>query len=142
MTFLEKRAWTMLVVAVLAYAAYAVVVLRRLGGGVSLPDVPYAGALLWSVGGAIVANIAVEVALAALRPRDPRTTDVRDADIGRLGDQVGQAFLVIGAVTALLLALAEQHPFWIANAIYLGFALSAVVGSVAKVVMYRKGLPW
>ena len=34
------------------------------------------------------------------------------------------------------------RPFWIANAVYLGFVLSAVVGSVAKVVAYRRGLPW
>jgi hypothetical protein len=29
--------------------------------------------------------------------------------------------------------------FWIANVIYLGFVLSAVAGSVVKLVAYRRG---
>ena len=54
----------------------------------------------------------------------------------------GASELTRHVLNARNFALAEQHPFWITNAIYLGFALSAVVGSVAKVVMYRVGLPW
>jgi hypothetical protein len=48
---------------------------------------------------------------------------------------------VIGAVAGLLLALTEGAYFWIANAIYLGFVLSAVFGSFAKIMLYRKGVP-
>jgi hypothetical protein len=39
------------------------------------------------------------------------------------------------------MAVADWSPFWIANVIYLGFVLSAVVGGVAKVVVYRAGVP-
>ncbi|WP_433285567.1 hypothetical protein [Micromonospora sp. CA-244673] len=140
MTHEEKRAWTMLVVSVVGYAVYAAVVLGRVDGG-PLPATPYAGVLLWTVGGAIVANIVAEIAMGVVNPRASRVKDDRDREIGRLGDHVGQAFLVIGAVSAMLMALAEWDWFWIANVIYLSFVLSAVVGSLAKVIVYRTGVP-
>ena len=139
MTLLEKRAWTMLVTAAVAYLAYVVVVLRRADG--DLAAVAYAAPMLWSIGLAIAVNIAVEIVWSAV-PGASRESDVRDREIGWFGDRVGQAFVVIGAVAAMGLAMAERRPFWIANAVYLGFALSAVVGSLAKVVAYRRGLPW
>jgi hypothetical protein len=35
----------------------------------------------------------------------------------------------------------EAGYFWIANVIYLGFVLSAILSSVTKVIVYRKGVP-
>jgi hypothetical protein len=140
MTHEEKRAWVRLVVAVLGYGAYLVVVLSRAGGR-PLTDVPYESALLWTVGAGIAAAIVAEIVMAAVNPGASRVTDVRDREIGRLGDHVGQAFVAIGAVAAMLLAMADRDPFWIANVIYLCFTLSAIVGGVAKVVVYRRGLP-
>lgn len=140
MTHEEKRAWIRLVVSVLAYSAYVVIVLRRADGR-PLTEVPYAGTLLWTVGGAIAASIAIEIAMGVLNPRASRLRDVRDKQIGQLGDQTGQAFVIIGAVAAMLMAMAEWDRFWIANVIYLCFALSAVLGGVTKVVVYRKGVP-
>lgn len=49
--------------------------------------------------------------------------------------------MVIGAVAAMLMAMAGWDRFWIANVIYLCFFLSAILGSVTKVIGYRKGLP-
>jgi hypothetical protein len=136
----EKRAWIMLVVAAVAYATYAVIVVNRAGGR-PLPHVAYAGALLWTVGSAIIANIVAEIAVGVVNPRASRDTDVRDRQIGRLGDHIGQSFLVIGAVAAMLMALAGWDRFWIANVIYLGFVLSAILGSIAKIGMYRGSFP-
>ncbi|WCN79659.1 hypothetical protein [Micromonospora sp. LH3U1] len=140
MTHEEKRAWIMLVVSVVGYAVYAAVVLNRADGG-PLAAIPYAGVLLWTVGGAIVASIVAEIGVGVVNPRASRVKDVRDREIGRLGDHVGQAFVVIGAVSAMLMALAKWDWFWIANVIYLCFVLSAAVGSLAKVIVYRKGVP-
>ncbi|GAA2615240.1 hypothetical protein GCM10010399_52720 [Dactylosporangium fulvum] len=136
----EKRAWIMLVVSVVAYAVYLAVVLSRVGGG-ALADVSYAGPLLWTVGGAIVTSIVAEIAMGVVNPRASRAKDERDKEIGRLGDHVGQSFVVIGAVSAMLMALAGWDRFWIANVIYLGFVLSAVLGSVTKVIVYRGSFP-
>ena len=140
MTHQEKRAWIMLVVSAAAYAAYAAVILSRAGGH-PLAGVPYAAALLWTVGAATAASVAAETALGIVNRGDSRLKDERDRRIGTLGDQVGSSFVVIGAVAAMLMAMAGWDRFWIANVIYLCFFLSAILGSVTKVIAYRKGLP-
>ncbi|MFJ9942854.1 hypothetical protein [Streptomyces erythrochromogenes] len=138
----EKRAWIMIVVAVLSYGTYLAVVLGRSGGG-PLAEQPYAAALLWTVGAAIAASIALHITVSLLSPEEGRVKDQRDREIHRFGDHIGQSFVVIGAVAGLVLAMAEADQFWIANAIYLAFVLSALLASTAKIVSYRFGFhPW
>jgi membrane glycosyltransferase len=142
MTFEEKRAWVMLVTSVVAYLVYVAVVLGRLDGG-PLADVSYVGSLLWTVGLTILANIVINIALGIASPREAQQKDERDREIWRFGDHVGQSFVVIGAVAAMIMAMLELDYFWIANAVYLCFALSAILGSIAKVIAYRRGFqPW
>lgn len=140
MSFDEKSAWVMGFVSVVAYGVYLAVVLSGAGGG-PLVQAPYVGALLWSIGGALIAAIAAHIAIAIAAPKEADKRDQRDREIHRFGEYVGQSFVVIGGVAAMLMALAELAHFWIANAIYLGFVLSAVLGSVTKIVAYRRGLP-
>ena len=140
MTHEEKRAWIRLIVAVVGYGAYAVLIAGRADDR-PLPEVPYAALLLWSVGAAIGASIVVEIVVGTLDPRASRVTDERDREIGRLGEYAGQSFVVIGAVAAMLMALAEWDHFWVANVIYLCFVLSAILAGVTKVVVYRRSLP-
>ncbi|GAA0231978.1 hypothetical protein [Cryptosporangium japonicum] len=140
MTLTEKRAWITLVVTVVTYAGYVVTVLRRADGR-TLVDVPYAGPLLSTIGIAMVAAIVLEILISMVTPNASRVTDVRDKEIGRLGEYIGQSFVAIGGVAALLMALAEWDWFWIANVIYLNFALAAVLGAVAKVVIYHRPFP-
>jgi hypothetical protein len=138
MAFQEKRAWVMALVSVGAYAAYLVAVLA---GRVTaaLSDSPYGAALLWTVGAAIVANVVLQIPLAMASPGDAGAKDERDREINRFGEYVGQSFVVIGGVAGLILAMAEADHFWIANAIYLAFVLSAVLSSIAKIAAYRWG---
>ncbi|MER7333626.1 MULTISPECIES: hypothetical protein [unclassified Micromonospora] len=124
----------------LGYSAYVALVVSRADGR-SLPDVPYASALLWTVGAAIVASIVAEAGMAVVNPGAPRVKDVRDREIGRLGDHVGQSFVVIGAVAAMFMAMADWDRFWIANVIYLCFVLSAILGGITKVIVYRRSFP-
>jgi hypothetical protein len=133
----EKRAWIMLVVSAVAYVVYAVTVLRGADGH-PLPRAPYAAALLWTVGAAILASVAAETALSVVNPRASRLKDARDRQIGQLGDYTGSSFVIIGAVAAMLMAMAGWDRFWIANVIYLCFFLSAIVGSVTKIIAYRR----
>jgi hypothetical protein len=136
----EKRAWILGISAIASYAVYLVVVLGRAGGR-PLAEVPYVAALLWTVGTSIVATIVASI-LAAMVSKDGGK-DQRDREIGRFGEYVGHSFVVIGAVAALLLAMAEAPHFWIANAVYLAFTLSAILGSVARIFAYRRGFrPW
>jgi hypothetical protein len=139
----EKRSWITVVVTVVAYAAYVNLVLGR-AAHTPLAAVPYAATLLWTIGAAIVANVALVAIVALASPKDEcDKKDERDREIYRLGEHVGQSFVVIGAVAALGMAMARVDYFWIANAVYLAFVLSAILGSVAKIVAYRRGFqPW
>jgi hypothetical protein len=84
-------------------------------------------------------SIVVNIVVAAVWRDGANERDQRDREIHRLGEYIGQSFLVVGGVAALGMALADWDTFWIANVLYLGFVLSAVVGSVAKLVAYRRG---
>jgi hypothetical protein len=138
MTHQEKRAWIMLVVAVIAYTTYTIIILGRAHGR-PLTDVPYAAAMLWSIGAAILANIVLDMLTSGRRRA--RISDVRDKQIGRTGEHIGQSFVILGAVAAMLMAMAGWHRFWIANVIYLCFVLSSVLASIAKIGMYHGRLP-
>ena len=136
MAYEEKGAWSFLVVTVAAYAAYLAVILGRDG---PLAEVSYVPAMLWTIGGAIVASILLRIVLAIASPKDAEKMDQRDREINRFGDYVGQSFVVIGGLAALILSWVEVDHFWIANAIYLTFVLSSILGSVTKIVAYRRG---
>jgi hypothetical protein len=140
MSFEEKNAWAFLVISVVGYTIYLAVVLSQATGR-PLVEVDYVPALLWTVGGAIVAGIVAGMLVSIGSPRPKDRTDQRDKQIKWFGDRIGQSFVVIGAVAAMLLAMFQADYFWIANAVYLAFVLSALVGSVAKLVAYRAGLP-
>ncbi|MDN4616290.1 hypothetical protein P5G50_17720 [Leifsonia sp. F6_8S_P_1B] len=134
MSYDEKNSWVFLVTAVIGYATY-LILLAVLGPGAYVP------LLLWTVGGAIVVNILASIVVSATNPKDADKRDQRDREVKAFGERIGQAFVVIGAVAALVLAMFETPWFWIANAVYLAFVLSAVVGSIATLVAYRKGMP-
>src|SRR6478735_5950597 len=93
MSYQEKNTWAFGVIAVLGYAAYVAVVLSRAAGGIA--DVAYAGPMLASIGAGIVLGAT---------SRDRGVRDERERDIERMGEHVGQAFLVLGGVTGLVLA--------------------------------------
>jgi hypothetical protein len=114
-----------------------------LAGSTPLTEVSYVAPLLWTVGASIAASIALHAVMGISSPRDAGRKDQRDKEIYRFGEYIGQSFVVIGGVAALLMAIAELDHFWIANVIYLTFVLSAILGSVAKIVAYRRGFqPW
>jgi uncharacterized membrane protein (DUF485 family) len=135
----EKRAWAMAVIAVLGYAAYVLVVLLGADGR-PLAEAPYAGALVWTIVFGIVAGIVTGIWFGIAARNDGLQVDERDREIGRFGDHVGQSFVVIGGVSAMALAVFEAPYFWITNVLYLCFVLSAVLGSVAKIFAYRRGM--
>ncbi|WP_282948810.1 hypothetical protein [Cellulomonas endometrii] len=138
MSFREKNTWAYLVIAVLGYATYLAVVLSRLDGGAPT-DVAYVGPLLASVGGAVLAGIVAGMVLGAAARGERASQDERERQIDRLGEHVGQGFLVLGGVGGLALALADADTFWIANVLYLGFVLSAVLSATARLVAFRRG---
>lgn len=144
MPIAQKRAWAMMIASTVAYLVYVVLLVINLQDPVA--DTPYVVPLLWTVGGSVVATVLAEVGFAATTRRAGKAalrTDERDREIDRFGDHVGNAFVVIGAIAALIMAMLEWPYFWIANVIYLAFVLSAVLGSAARLSAYRENFqPW
>lgn len=139
----ERSAWVMVVVSTTAYAIYLSLILST---GASLPLAPadYGWPVLWTIVGAIVAAIAAEIGFAiadAARGQSSGRRDERDRRIEQLGEYTGQAFIVIGGIGTLILAILEVDQFWIANLVYLTFVLSSVLGSFTKIGLHREGLP-
>ena len=143
MVYQERNTWSSLVATVLAMTVYVVVVLEQADGG-PLTDVDWAPLMLWTIGASIVGSILVSILwgiLAGMRdPDGVGRSDQRDRDIAHLGDRVGQGFMVIAGLGAIVLCAVEADGFWVANTIFLGFTSSALVGGVARVVAYRRGL--
>jgi predicted lysophospholipase L1 biosynthesis ABC-type transport system permease subunit len=142
MSFQEKRTWISAVVAVAVPLVYAVTLLARApGGGVAQSD--YVRPLLIAVGASIVLNIVASIVTSvagrATDPKDDGRPDERDRQINRLGEYVGFYVMSIAALVPLALAMTESAYFWIANSLYLAFALSALVSAGVKIVAYRRG---
>ena len=139
MSFEEKGTWVYLVVNVVTYAAYLSIILRR-AENIPLTEVSYVSTMLWAIGIAIALSIVGHIAVAIAKPSEADKRDVRDKDINRFGEYIGGIVLGVSMLAPFGLAMAEGDHFWIANAIYLAFVLSALTGSVVKIVAYRRGL--
>jgi hypothetical protein len=138
MSYEEKRTWVYLVTSAGAYAVYlALVVPRTLHTPVA--QVSYVAALLWTGVASMVASVVGQTLFETARPSDSRRVDVRDREISRFGEYASRWFVIAGAAAGLVMAMAKWDYFWIANVIYLGFVLWAVVGSAVKLVTYRRG---
>ena len=141
MSYEEKGTWVYLVVAIVGSTVYLWLVLPALLGGTPVEQIDYVPAMLWVIGGAIVASIIGRILVEILSPSESTRGDIRDKEIDRLGERVGSSFVVIGALGALVLAMLDADGFWIANTVYLCFVLSAVVSTITKIVAYRRGVP-
>lgn len=139
MSFEEKGTWVYLVVNVVMYAAYLSIIFGR-AENIPFTEVSYVSTMLWTIGIAIALSIVGHIAVAIAKPSEADKRDVRDKDINRFGEYVGGIVLAVGMLVPFGLAMAEVDHFWIANAIYLAFVLSALTASVVKIVAYRRGL--
>ena len=139
MSYEEKGTWVYLVTSAGAYAVYLVIILGRLQD-TPVSAVPYAWVLLWTTLASVVASTVGRTLVETASPSDSRRSDVRDKEIYRFGEYASRWCIVAAAAAAFFMALAKWDYFWIANVIYLGFVLWAVVGSVIKLLAYRRGL--
>ncbi|MDL9979278.1 hypothetical protein [Microbacterium candidum] len=143
MVYQERNVWSSLVVTVIALAAYVVIVLKEADGG-PLTAVDWVPIMFWTIIGSIAASIVVSIVwgiVAGMRePAGVGARDIRDRDIARMGTGVEQAFVAIAGVGVLVLCAVRADWFWIADTMFFGFAVAAVVGGVARVVACRRGL--
>jgi hypothetical protein len=142
----ERGQWVYFGAVVVTYAGYLLVTLGQLGQ-TAPADIDYIPTMLWAIGigialaiiGRIVVEIVGGIAGGIAGREEVHEADVRDRDIGRLGEYFAGTVLGVGMVVPFVLTLAEFDYFWIANAMYLVFVVAAVVGTVIKLVAYRRG---
>ena len=143
MVYEERNTWVGLIVSAIGTTIYVIVVQQEAAGG-PLTDVVWWPIMLWTIGASIVVSIVVSILwgiFAGMRdPDGVGKSDQRDRDIAHMGGRVGQAFLVIAGLGVLVLCAFEADWFWIANTMYFGFAISTIVGSIASVIAYRRGI--
>jgi MFS family permease len=143
MVYEERNLWSSLIVSVIAMIVYVIVTLQAAGGG-PLTDVDWVPIMLWTIGASIVGAIVVSIVwgmLAGMRdPDGVGKSDQRDRDISQMGNRVGYAFLVIAGLGVLVLCAFQADWFWIANTMFFGFAVSTIIGGIASVIAYRRGL--
>lgn len=138
MSYEERGQWVYLAATTIAYGAYLALMLAQ-SGATPLAQIEYQPILLWTIGAAVVGSIIGRIAIEIARPSESQREDVRDKEIGRFGEYVSGVILGIGMVGPFVLTLLEVGHFWIANAIYLVFVVQAVVGTVIKLLAYRRG---
>ena len=139
MSYIEKNTWLFGVIAIGGYAVYLALVLTQ---GGPLEQREYVIPMLGTIGGAIVVGIlgGIVLGIVTRADRDNRgKPDVRDREIEHTGERVGNSFVVIGALGALVLAWLEVDHFWIANALYLTFVVSAVTSTMTRLGLYQRG---
>ncbi|MDF2554858.1 MAG: hypothetical protein K0R60_753 [Microbacterium sp.] len=142
MAYQERNAWASLIASIAGAIVYLVIISTSLAV-VPVDRVDWFWPMLWTIAGSIAGAIVISTILGIVHgvrePGGANLSDIRDRDIARTGDRVGQAFLVLAGLAALLLCAAEADWFWIGNTVYAGFALSAVFGGVTRVIVYRRG---
>lgn len=139
MSYEEKGVWTQLLSFAGAYIAYLAVVVPRL---LHTPaaHVSYVAPLVVTILASVILATLIRSALEVARPSDSSKADARDRDIARLGEHASRWCVVGGGCAGIAGAFDRWDYFWIANVIWLGFVLWAVVNSVVRLVAYRRGL--
>ena len=143
MVYQERNTWATLIATVITVPIYIVIVLVQADGG-PLTEVAWVPILLWTMGASIVGAIVISILWGIFAgmgdPSGVGVSDQRDRDISRLGSRLGYGVLVAFALVAFVLSMVEADWFWIGNALFFGFALATLVGDIARVVAYRRGI--
>ncbi|AMG82680.1 MULTISPECIES: hypothetical protein [Microbacterium] len=143
MVYEERNVWAGLIVSPIVAVVYVVLLLQQAGGG-PLTTTDWFPLMLWTIGGGIVGTIVLSVFWGIVAgmsdPDGVGRSDIRDRDIGRMGARVEQAFVTIAGLGVIVLCGLGADVFWIANTMFAGFLVAAVVGGVARAIAYRRGL--
>lgn len=138
MSFEEKSTWASAVLTVAVPAAYLVFVLPQLAT-TPVAEIAWQVPMLVAIGVSILLVIGAIILVALTNTREAGKADQRDKEVARFGEYVGGNTLGALMLVPLVLAMAEVDWFWIATSIYVGLAVAAFVGAVAKIVAYRRG---
>ncbi len=135
MVYHERAAWSGLIAAFLTAGVYVWLV-----RGADAWIAP----MLWAIGAGIAASILITIIwgiAVGIRDKESATaSDLRDRDISRFGGRTESVVLTAAGIAVIVLCAAGAEVFWVANTMFAGFVLAAIVGGVARVIAYRRGL--
>ncbi len=140
MTFEEKSQWAYGFASLVAPAAYLIWIAGKIGDAAAVGDIAYVRTLLWAIGAGILVNSLGGMIIRGANPREADVRDQRDRDIRRRGDAVGFVVFSILVVGPFVLTMRDANTFWIANALYVAYVLTALITVSVKAVLYRKGI--
>jgi hypothetical protein len=89
----EKNTWIFALATVCSYVAYLATVVGR-AKGIPLHEVAYVAPMLWAIGGGVAATIVGYIVVASIWRDECGKKDVRDREIHRFGEYVGQSMAV------------------------------------------------
>jgi hypothetical protein len=145
MTSQERTVWAYLVTVAVTSGTYFALIGSRLAERPA-GEIAWVGPMLWTMGLAVVGTILATVVVTivdAVRHRECRsdgvTSDVRDEDIARVGGRASTVVMSVGFGTALVLAMVDTDTFWIGNALFLFGTVGALVETITKIRLYRRG---
>lgn len=142
MVYHERVAWSSLIGTVVSLALYAMLLTGSGAGDIVRAD--WLPPMLWSIGAGIALSILLSIAWGIIAGRkDPAAaslTDLRDRDISRMGSRVEHAVLILAGLAVIALCALGADLFWVAQTMFGGFAVSSLVGGIARVIAYRRGL--
>ncbi len=140
MTFEEKSQWAYGFASLVAPAVYLVWLAGKITDVTSVADIDYVRTMLWAIGAGIIVNVIGGMFVRASNPDEADKRDARDRDIIRRGNAVGFIVFSTLVVGPFVLAMRDADTFWIANALYLAYILTALTTVVVKATLYRKGI--
>ena len=79
------------------------------------------------------------IVLALVNPKEANGYDERDRLIALRGERIGGYVLAGGVFVALVLAMAELSPFFIAHALLLAWVLAEITAGATRIMFYRRG---
>jgi hypothetical protein len=138
MTLTERYQWAYAFAVAVTSGAYFVWLAVQLTH-TPADDIEYVAPLLWTLLASFIVHsfgrgFAVHASRADLR------VDDRDKEVGRRADAL--SFLVFSGLAAvpMALGLAGASTFWMTNALFLAFSLTAIFNVATKAAYYRKGV--
>lgn len=148
MTAEERTTWSYLVAVASSTTVYlAVVVPRALDRPIA--EVSWAVPLAWTIGASVLATVLGTIvafgagAAGALRRgfdvHAELRTDQRDREISAVGTRRGLTVTAAGLAPVLVLAMVGAEHFWIGNAAFAAGVAGALVETVTKLRVYRRG---
>jgi hypothetical protein len=137
-SFEEKNTWIYGLTALLAGTVYLIFIGSQAGTR-PVTEIDYVLPMIGAIVGAVLLSIVAIIVVSIAAPGEADKSDERDRLINRRGDQIAFYVLSVLALVPLGLAFIEADHFWIANALYAAFVLTAVVASLVKIAAYRRG---